>query len=172
MTTAQLAWLYLMVAGLFEVVFALTLKFSDGFTRLWPTLGVLIGGLLSLFFLAQAVRTLPIGTAYAVWTGIGAVGTAAVGILLLAEPRDALRLASIAFIVVGIAGLRLSAAKGSQPPPTCATTLVGMKRSLACALTCPRAGRSIRPLSSLQPAALAGRRQPWAAQHSPSTAPT
>lgn len=110
MTTAQLAWLYLIVAGLFEIVFALALKFSDGFTRLWPTLSVLVGGLLSLFFLAQAVRSLPIGTAYAVWTGIGAVGTAVVGILLLAEPRDALRLASIALIVVGIAGLRLSAA--------------------------------------------------------------
>lgn len=108
MTTGQAAWLYLMVAGVFEVAFAIALKYSQGFTRAGPTMEVLAGGFLSLYLLAQAVKTIPIGTAYAAWTGIGAVGTVGVGILLLSEPHNWVRLLSIFLIVVGIAGLHLS----------------------------------------------------------------
>ncbi|MFQ5694375.1 MAG: DMT family transporter [Terriglobia bacterium] len=104
----NLAWVYLILAGVFEVAFAIALKFSHGFTRLWPSVFVFVGGFASLWLLAQAVKTLPIGTAYAVWTGIGAVGTVLVGVLFLSEPRYALRLLSILLIVAGITGLRLS----------------------------------------------------------------
>ncbi len=103
-----MAWLYLIVAGLLETVFAVSLKQSQGFTRLWPSLVFLAASLGSFYLLSQAVRTLPIGTAYAVWTGIGAAGTAIVGIVLLGEPRDLLRLLAIALIVLGVVGLQLA----------------------------------------------------------------
>ena len=103
-----MAWLYLLVAGLFEVGFALGLKYSEGFTRLWPTLGMLVAGGLSFYLLSVSMRSLPVGTAYAVWTGIGAAGTAVLGILLLDESRDLLRLLSISLIVAGVVGLRIS----------------------------------------------------------------
>jgi quaternary ammonium compound-resistance protein SugE len=103
-------WIVLVIAGLFEVAWATGLKFTEGFTRLWPSAWTVAAMAVSLLLLAQALKTLPIGTAYAVWTGIGAVGTAVMGIILFGESRDALRLACIAVIVAGIAGLRLSSA--------------------------------------------------------------
>ncbi len=106
-----MAWVILVVAGLVEVAWAVGLKFTAGFTRLWPSVLTVAGGLVSFVLLARAAKTLPIGTAYAVWTGIGAVGTAIVGIALLHESKDWLRLACIALIVVGIAGLRMTWAR-------------------------------------------------------------
>jgi len=103
-------WIVLVIAGLFEVAWATGLKYTEGFTRLWPSAWTVAAMAVSLLLLAQALKTLPIGTAYAVWTGIGAVGTAVMGIILFGESRDAMRLACIAVIVAGIAGLRLSSA--------------------------------------------------------------
>jgi quaternary ammonium compound-resistance protein SugE len=102
-----MAWIYLVVAGLFEVGWAIGLKYTEGFTRLWPSLWTGASMALSLFLLAQALRTLPVGTGYAVWTGIGSLGTAILGIVLLGESRDALRLLCLVLIVAGIAGLKL-----------------------------------------------------------------
>jgi quaternary ammonium compound-resistance protein SugE len=102
-----MAWIVLVVAGLFEVGWAVGLKYTEGFTRPWPTVGTLLSMAVSLGLLGLALRTLPLGTAYAVWTGVGTVGTAALGIWLFEEPADALRLACIGLIVAGIAGLKL-----------------------------------------------------------------
>ena len=103
-----MAWLQLALAGLLEVVWALGLKRTEGFTRLWPSVFTLVAMGLSFFLLARAVRTLPIGTAYAVWVGIGAVGTAVVAMLFMGESRSLLRLGSILLIVAGVIGLRLA----------------------------------------------------------------
>ncbi len=103
-----MAWIYLVVAGLLEIVFALSLKYSQGFTRLWPSVGFAVAGAGSFYLLTQALRTLPVGVAYAVWTGIGAAGTALVGILYLGEPATALRLFCIALIITGVVGLRFA----------------------------------------------------------------
>ena len=102
------AWLLLIVAGLFEVVWAIGLKYTDGFTK--PTASVVTAGAIvaSLYLLALALKTVPVGTGYAVWTGIGAVGTALAGMWLLGEARDLPRLVSIALIVAGIVGLKMS----------------------------------------------------------------
>ncbi len=105
-----MAWLWLGLAGLLEVVWAVALKYSDGFSRPAATGVFVVAGIGSFVLLAEALREIPLGTAYAVWTGIGAVGTAAYGMLVLGEPADALRLTSIVLIVAGIAGLKLSAA--------------------------------------------------------------
>ncbi|MDQ4106169.1 MAG: multidrug efflux SMR transporter [Actinomycetota bacterium] len=103
-----MAWLYLIAAGLFEIGLALGLKFSEGFTRLWPTLGMAVSGAITFYLLSVAMKSLPVGTAYAVWTGIGAAGTAILGILFLKESGDAFRVISITLIVAGVIGLRLS----------------------------------------------------------------
>ena len=103
-----MAWTWLTLAGLLEVVWAIGLKYTEGVTRLWPSLVTGTAMLASVYFLALAVRTIPIGTGYAVWTGIGAVGVAILGMILFGEPRDPLRLGSIALIVLGIAGLKIS----------------------------------------------------------------
>ncbi len=103
-----MAWAWLTLAGLFEIVWAIGLKYTEGFTRLWPSLLTGAAMLVSLYCLALAVRTVPIGTGYAVWTGIGAVGVAILGMMLFQESRDLMRLGSIALIVLGIAGLKLS----------------------------------------------------------------
>ena len=100
-------WLILVIAGLLEVGWAVGLKLSGGLTRPWPAAATIATMVLSMWLLAIAVRTLPVGTAYAVWTGIGTVGTALVGIAILGEPATLLRLACIALIVAGIAGLKL-----------------------------------------------------------------
>lgn len=102
-----MAWIILFIAGLFEIGWAIGLKYTDGFTRLWPTVGTIIAMVLSVVLLGLAVKSLPVGTAYAVWTGIGAVGTAALGIVLLGEPVTTGRLASLGLIVAGIVGLKL-----------------------------------------------------------------
>jgi len=103
-----MAWVVLVVAGLFEVGWAIGLKYTDGFTRLWPTLGTVAAMVISLGLLGIAMKALPVGTAYAVWVGVGAVGTVALGIVLLGEPANAGRLISIALIVAGIVGLKLA----------------------------------------------------------------
>jgi quaternary ammonium compound-resistance protein SugE len=101
------AWALLVLAGLFEIGWAIGLKYTDGFTRVWPTTWTVLAMIASVVLLALAVRTLPIGTAYAVWTGIGAAGTVILGIVLFAEPATALRLSFVAMIVGGIVGLKL-----------------------------------------------------------------
>ena len=102
-----MAWVYLFLAGISEVGWALGLKYTEGFTRLWPSVATVTTMIVSFALLGQALRSLPIGTAYAVWTGIGAIGTAVAGMLLFGEPRDALRIACLALIVAGIVGLKL-----------------------------------------------------------------
>ena len=102
-------WTMLAVAGLFEVAWAVGLKYTDGFSRWWPSVGTAIAMAVSVVLLALAMRTLPVGTAYAVWTGIGAVGTALLGIALFGEPATFARLGCIALIVAGIVGLKLTA---------------------------------------------------------------
>ncbi|CAM5196305.1 molecular chaperone [Bosea thiooxidans] len=102
-----MAWLYLFVAGLFEVGWAIGLKYTQGFTRLLPTLFTGVSMVISLGLLGLALKSLPVGTAYAVWTGIGTIGTAILGIALLGEPAGVLRLLCIGMIVAGIVGLKL-----------------------------------------------------------------
>ena len=104
-----MAWIFLSVAGFLEIIWAVGLKYTDGFTRLVPSAITLAAMLASMYFLALAVRTIPIGTGYAVWTGIGAVGVAILGMVLFGEPRTLLRLGCIVLIVGGIAGLKLAA---------------------------------------------------------------
>ena len=103
-----MAWIQLTLAGLLEIVWALGLKRTEGFTRLWPSVFTLAAMGLSFYLLARAVRTLPIGTAYAVWVGIGAVGTALAGLIFFGEPRTLLRIGSVALIIAGVVGLRLA----------------------------------------------------------------
>ena len=102
-------WWSLGIAGVFEIVWAVGLKYTDGFSRLWPSVFTLLAMAVSLYFLAQAIRTIPLGTGYAVWTGIGAAGTAIMGIVLFAESIHVVRLLCIALIVAGIVGLKLTA---------------------------------------------------------------
>ena len=104
-------WIYLIIAGLLEVVWASTLKYTDGFTKPVPSLITLSTLAASFILLAQALKTLPTGTGYAVWTGIGVVGTAIVGSLFLGEPRDLPRFICIGLIVIGIVGLRFTGSK-------------------------------------------------------------
>ncbi|HWM82622.1 MAG TPA: quaternary ammonium compound efflux SMR transporter SugE [Pseudolabrys sp.] len=103
-----MAWVYLCIAGLFEIGWAIGLKYTDGFTRLVPSLLTGISMVVSVVLLGLALKTLPVGTGYAVWTGIGAVGTAILGIWLFAEPATALRLGSIGLILAGLIGLKLA----------------------------------------------------------------
>ncbi len=102
-----MAWIVLFVAGLFEVGWAVGLKYTDGFTRLWPSLGTVAAMAVSLFLLSVALKSLPLGTAYTVWTGVGAVGTVLLGIILLGESADFPRLACIGLIIAGIIGLKI-----------------------------------------------------------------
>jgi quaternary ammonium compound-resistance protein SugE len=104
-----MAWPLLAIAGLLEVVWAVGLKYTDGFTKLWPSAITLAAMVASMYCLALAVRTIPIGTGYAVWTGIGAVGVAILGMVLFDEPRTLLRIGCILLIVAGILGLKLFA---------------------------------------------------------------
>lgn len=101
-------WLILVVAGLFEIGWAVGLKYTEGFTRLWPTVGTTLSMIISVGLLGIAMKSLPAGTAYAVWVGVGAVGTAIFGIVLFNEPVNLTRLISLAFILAGIIGLKLS----------------------------------------------------------------
>jgi quaternary ammonium compound-resistance protein SugE len=99
-------WLILVVAGLMEVGWAIGLKYTDGFTKLWPSVATATALVASMALLSIALRTIPVGTGYAVWTGIGAVGVAIIGMILLGEPRTFIRIACILLIVAGIAGLK------------------------------------------------------------------
>jgi quaternary ammonium compound-resistance protein SugE len=101
-------WFILVLAGLFEVGWAIGLKYTEGFTRLWPTVGTVTAMIISLGLLGVAIKSLPVGTSYAVWVGVGAVGTALLGIVLLGEPANAGRLVSLGLIVAGIVGLKLA----------------------------------------------------------------
>jgi quaternary ammonium compound-resistance protein SugE len=105
-----MAWTYVLIASGFEILFALSLKYTEGFTRLGPSLLTVVAGVASFLILSQSLKTLPVGTGYAMWTGIGAVGTTILGILFFHEPRDVGRLISIALIISGIVGLRLTSA--------------------------------------------------------------
>ena len=102
-----MAWVWLVLDGLLEIVWAIVLKYTDGFTRLVPSAITVAAMIASVYFLALAVRTIPIGTGYAVWTGIGAVGVAILGMILFGEPKTILRIGSILLIVAGIVGLKL-----------------------------------------------------------------
>lgn len=101
-------WILLLIAGLFEVGWAIGLKYTEGFTRLWPSLATLAAMAISFWLLGEAMKTLPVGTAYAVWVGVGAVGTVILGILLFNEPASVARIVSVLLIVAGIVGLKLS----------------------------------------------------------------
>lgn len=101
-----MSWIWLLLAGLFEMVWAVGLKYTDGFTKFWPTVGTLAAMAVSVFLLAVAVKTLPLGTAYAVWTGIGAIGTVIFGMAMLGDPVTAGRLVCLALILGGIIGLK------------------------------------------------------------------
>ncbi|HQR77778.1 MAG TPA: quaternary ammonium compound efflux SMR transporter SugE [Burkholderiaceae bacterium] len=103
-----MAWAILVVAGLFEVGWAIGLKYTDGFTRPWPTTWTVLAMVISLWLLGFAMKSLPVGTAYAVWVGVGAVGTVILGIVLFDEPANAARVISVALIIAGIVGLKLS----------------------------------------------------------------
>jgi quaternary ammonium compound-resistance protein SugE len=115
-----MAWVILVVAGLFEIGWAIGLKFSEGFTRFWPSVLTVLSMAVSLFLLGVAVRTLPLGTAYAVWTGIGAVGTVLLGLWLFNEPATAGRLACAGLIVAGIVGLKFLTPAAPPPPDAAA----------------------------------------------------
>jgi quaternary ammonium compound-resistance protein SugE len=103
-----MAWLLLVLAGLFEIGWAIGLKYTDGFSRLWPSVGTIAAMVTSVVLLGIAMKSLPVGTSYAVWVGVGAVGTAILGIILFGEPATAGRIASLGLIVAGIVGLKLS----------------------------------------------------------------
>lgn len=103
-----MAWVILFLAGLFETGWAIGLKYTEGFTRLWPTVWTVFAMIISLWLLAIAVKSLPVGTAYSVWVGVGAVGTVVLGIALLEEPATAARLISVGLIIAGIIGLKLA----------------------------------------------------------------
>lgn len=103
-----MAWVVLVIAGLFEVGWAIGLKYTEGFTRLWPTVGTVVAMTVSVVLLGLAMRTLPVGTAYAVWTGIGAIGTVILGIVLFGDPATTGRLVCLGLILAGIVGLKLT----------------------------------------------------------------
>ena len=104
----KMDWIILVLAGLFEVGWAIGLKYTEGFTRLWPSLWTILAMLVSLWLLGIAMKSLPIGTAYSVWVGVGAAGTVILGIALFNEPVNAFRLVSVGLIIAGIVGLRLA----------------------------------------------------------------
>ena len=106
-----MAWLYLIIAGVFEVIWATSLKYTEGFTKIIPSIITVAGMIISFYFLSAAVKTLPLGTAYAIWTGIGAVGAVTIGIIFFQEPKDFLRLFFVGCIVIGIIGLKVTSSQ-------------------------------------------------------------
>jgi quaternary ammonium compound-resistance protein SugE len=104
-----MAWICLFIAGIFEIVWAIGLKYTNGFTKLWPSVITIIGMIVSFYFLSIATKELPIGTAYTIWTGIGAAGAVILGIFLFGEPKSLLRFVFLAFILTGIIGLKMTA---------------------------------------------------------------
>lgn len=103
-----MAWAILIAAGLFEVGWAIGLKYTEGFTQLWPTIGTILAIIISLWLLGIAMQSLPVGTAYSIWVGVGVVGTVTLGVVLFGEPVNAARLISVALIITGIIGLKLT----------------------------------------------------------------
>ena len=103
-----MAWILLVIAGLLEIGWAIGLKYTEGFTRVWPSIGTIAAMVTSIVLLGIAMKSLPVGTAYAVWVGIGATGTVILGIVLLGEPATALRLVSVTLVIAGIIGLKLA----------------------------------------------------------------
>lgn len=103
-----MAWVILFIAGLFETGWAIGLKYTEGFSRFWPSVGTVLAMILSVWLLGVAMKSLPVGTAYSVWVGVGAVGTVILGIVLLGEPANPARLVSLGLIVAGIVGLKLA----------------------------------------------------------------
>ena len=101
-----MAWLFLVIAGIIEIGWAISLKYTEGFTRFWPSVGMLTAAIASFFFLSTSLKSIPVGTAYVVFTGIGTVGTVLFGIFFLSESRDILRLAFIVLIIAGTVGLK------------------------------------------------------------------
>jgi quaternary ammonium compound-resistance protein SugE len=112
-----MAWIYLMLAGLLEVGWAVGLKYTVGFTRLWPSVATLAAMSLSFALLAQAIKSIPLGTGYAIWTGIGAAGTAIFGMIFLNESREIARMICIALIVAGVIGLKLASSEARPGLP-------------------------------------------------------
>ncbi|QJE74358.1 quaternary ammonium compound efflux SMR transporter SugE [Aerophototrophica crusticola] len=102
-----MAWVYLVIAGLLEIVWAIGLKYTEGFTKLWPSVWTLAAMAGSFILLSQALKTIPVGTGYAIWVGIGAVGTAILGMVVLGEPANLARILCILLIIAGIVGLKL-----------------------------------------------------------------
>ena len=107
-----MAWISLVIAGLLEIGWAVGLKYTEGFSKFWPSVGTICAMIVSFGLLATALKTIPVGTGYAVWTGIGAAGTAIIGMVLLGESRDVLRILCIVLIVAGVVGLRFASASG------------------------------------------------------------
>ena len=107
-----MAWIYLITAGLLEIGWAIGLKYTEGFSRLWPSVATICAMIVSFGLLATALKTIPVGTGYAVWTGIGAAGTAIIGMAFLGESREALRILCIVLIVAGVVGLKFASASG------------------------------------------------------------
>lgn len=105
-----MSWIILVIAGMLEIVWAVGLKYTNGFSRLWPTVGTVLAMIASVWLLAVAMKSLPVGTAYAIWVGIGAVGTAIAGIILFGESANIGRILSLILIIAGIVGLKLSTA--------------------------------------------------------------
>ena len=103
-----MAWIHLIIAGVLEIFWAISLKYTEGFSRLWPSVLTIVGMIASFYFLAQALKTIPVGTGYAIWTGIGAAGTAILGIILFSESAALPRLLCIGLIIGGIIGLKLT----------------------------------------------------------------
>jgi len=103
-----MTWVILVIAGLFEVGWAIGLKYTEGLSRLWPTVGTVLAMIISVWLLGIAMKSLPVGTAYSVWVGVGAVGTVALGVVLFGEPVNAARLISMMLIIAGIVGLKLA----------------------------------------------------------------
>jgi quaternary ammonium compound-resistance protein SugE len=107
-----MAWTYLIIAGLLEIGWAIGLKYTEGFSKTWPSLATIAAMIASFNLLSVALKTIPVGTAYAVWTGIGAAGTAIIGIVFLGESREVLRILCLLFIIAGVVGLKFASAAG------------------------------------------------------------
>lgn len=120
-----MAWIILLIAGIFETVWAVALKYSDGFTRLWPSVITAIAMIISLYLLAISLKTLPLGTAYTIWTGVGAIGAVIYGIFVFGESRELLKLLFVMMILGGIIGLRAVSSKELSPKQTDQSQAVG-----------------------------------------------